>query len=1201
MVNEHDNDLGNLDELGLDDSMDLDDLGFSLGDGDDLPDVEVDASGMVDFSDLDFSEELGDVDFGDLGDLGTDLLFSEFSVSGVCMKYLNCLKKITDRITPPKQTTVDDLVVSSSEFPYLDPRLLEPLKRAIYNRAVAQLSKKKSERSTPEENAEEIFDDVNSTLPFHVGANYTHFINACGRKCDHFMKLLSVSSAHQDTTISKLIDMDKLEQAQLAFEINGLLWNQVTRYMNMSDLDLGVMINPTPSGTMLSKMGVAMETYNEYRRTNNMPVITLDKLTVGDLKSCIEYVLGVENIADALHLSAGDIDDINRMGKGTDASYAHRYGEYLRRYALLEHDEGYFSTSSLMLNGPFFSNATASDFEKINFNRFPEDAAKTAYGAVIMFLGEPFSPTPEELKKGRINYNAKAESFSVVQELLYYIMVMVARGTPSSNGYSETLAEYIGLLIPYILALHFDTPYARPAVYYALSCTSEEENKFDLHYIVNGQNYCLHNSSFLVSVIGDNKSAYVVPEVMFIDQFTRDVECTSDANIGASSRPSCVLLPMLSLVEGSEESVTGNTTRYLQGMKIAGTTVFTYAPSLAWVSSHTYSSQSDLSTAQETASTPTRTSSALLQTLLSYRNDFSDEGSGIDACFADTEDGHTAIFLNDARDTRRKPVLISVSKNGEHVSDTGVLSIDPDTGELLLRYRDDTTPNNEGEWVTALADHGTYKVSKAFGDAVVDSNTLPPVSHFIELGTKAPAYRWERAELRSITKKICALNSIVYEEELAAVREIITRDLKYVIPSHHLDAILAGKCIEDYSTRLESKDMSDLANFNSLRALSIIVLGEGSVLYNKQQWDDECAKVFAQVSEAANTRVSALVELLDSFNPNIIALEVLSNSITNNVPDMKQYMALHAIPDINIRLRNLEERMLLLKILAEIDKEIAQVLRKSGPMFSVYLKVTTVDTFKNVASRFAVNMPGTTLQDPLPLTDAVLHADMKGSTAILKYFALERNMHGIMATLHGSTDPVEKELYDSISNDLGLNAAGMPPITQMDEDAFNHAPFAVSLEEVCATHHDQLLHVIREGLLSSTSGRIDIQIIKAYDLFVNYGARLFGWIAPQTPVVNVNQLEEYSDVSEYLDDFYYYVGSFLLSYCFLTGEALEQATSEFDRLLIYQRYAEDFLCSTDLRKFAKYDLEDFRTVYSVSSDGSGKGSANSGDDESNGV
>lgn len=475
-----------------------------------------------------------------------------------------------------------------------------------------------------------------------------------------------------------------------------------------------------------------------------------------------------------------------------------------------------------------------------------------------------------------------------------------------------------------------------------------------------------------------------------------------------------------------------------------------------------------------------------------------------------------------------------------------------------------------------MAAQGEYETS-VFTSAKENIKQMPPVGTFVRTDAALPDCLYEFPELRSINKHLCSLNALEYEEELEEVRTIIMRDLKNVAVTYHLDTLLASSLLTEYAGRIVPGHEVDAVNFESLKALIHIVLGPTPEIDDKEQWDESCREPLYRAMAASPKDTSNLCIYLDQYDVNVMALQGLANSETSNIVDYSRYMALHALPGVHTRLRGLEERMILLRILNEIGPDIAPVLRKKSPILTAYNDVTTADTLDDVESSLKSGMKGGKQFDAFPLTRKVLAAEVGGSTPILKYFALERNVHGIMATAAYSDDPQEKEIYERLYESLGLGAEGMPQILKMDERQFMLAPFAISLETACSNNRGLLLKLIERGLLADTSARVDLHVLKAYDLLLSYGAGLFEM---RGPGLEERYAENFNDVEEFLPYFYSYVGSFLVSYCFLQDEAVASEASSPDRVVAFRESPAGFMHSADMARFGDYSLVDMRTVVS---------------------
>lgn len=1157
-------DLGSLefDGSALEPAMELEADGdaFSLGSEQLTADNDGFSGGLGDLDGLDGIAGLED-DGGDFVDfdLGAELLFAESDISAIAFDYYKNVKAVQERLQPPPNSPENNFTLNSSDFPYLESKYLAPLHLAIKERAEAQLEAKESERLSPADNAEKIFDALSSAFPFHIGANYNAFIEMCARKYENFFKLITVTTTKTSNKFEQLLDKERMELSQFVFTINGLLWNQVTLVLNDASVQRDEPINYMLNGQAVyhcAVIGNAMSLYNDYRKANGDKPVVVNTMTVGDLMDCVNYTLSYQNMMGTLHLSQTDVTRLST-------------GEMLRRFLLLEKEEELLEFSNFHPAHEAFKSTTATMLERVNVP-FSQDAQErmAQIAPTYSFLCAPFYAEG----KGKVS----AVTDSITHELLYYLLLIYYRGVKDTRSNPRAYEEFLMLLTPYLLGVMLNAPYVHPVIYFTPNPVSDTDNEFELNYFLNSRYYSVREKGLLISVVGDQRTAYLIPMVAAVDRDSRNVTCITDEDEGVRSACSpCVVFPLHQLfldLQAATKSAGAASKR----MRIDGVTEYCYTPSFAWVVSRSYASQQEIDAVHESESRVSRTSNPLLNTLLTYTNSFEPERFPVTAGSVSTEEGLTVLYVSEGADTPAgvNIHLVEVLRGETVLSDKGTMGFDETDGSLIMRYFENEGEEERGQ--TIIAEHGTYEVNELL---TLEQGTkrMPPVTSYVDIGPQAPAYRYALPELQSINKRLCALNALEYDEELEDVRTIIMRDLKNVVVSYHVDTLLAGNLLKEYAQRIKVDDHVEAVNFESMRALMHIVLGPVSEIDEKEQWDSDCLKVLERALAASSLNVADLCIYLDQFDPNVIALQGLSNSETSNVIEYNRYMSLHVLPGVHERLRSLEERMLLLRVLREIGSDIEPILRRKSPMLTAYNDVTTADKLDEVESSLKSGMKGGKRFDAFPLTRKVLAAEVGGSTPILKYFALERNVHGIMATAMYSEDEQERAIYEKFEECLGLNAAGMPKLTQMDERTFLRAPFAVSIETACSRNRGLLLKLIERGLLSESSAAVDIRVLKAFDLIITYGLDLFEMkdVGLENPFA-----EDFDDVSEYLKYFYSYAGSFLISYCFLQDEAVAMEASSADRVVAYREGGAGFVHATDLSLFAEYDLSDMRTVIS---------------------
>lgn len=1135
-------------------------------------DLGIDFGGDSEFH-VDFSEPLGDIPDPDLDDIGdgeldlsigsddfgfeeSDILESS-DITKTTNEYYQGINEIMERMRPPQAKTDDKFTLNAADFPYLEPRAISALSKVMLDKAEEQKKLPENKRLDSEEAAEEIFDTLSELIPLSVSANYDNFIDMCARQYENFFKRASAVSTKIKSRFADIVDRKRLEEARLTCYINGYLWNQVSVFLTDANIQREEPINYMQNGRRVynvAVIGPAMEFYNEHLQSEGKPPVSIRTMTAGDLFDCVTFVLNRENMMNTLHLSPDTITSLSA-------------GELLRRYVLLEYNEGLFNwdpfqshigDASLFGN---VNNMALSTLERVDIEFPRPEQLKDMNEIAQQWLQSNLVPMLHMLADTFLQGDPDGVAYtdSVTQELLYYIYLLQGFYVPAQKRRigQGTWYDFLMGLSVYFTAMYVGAPYINPVMYYTPSYSADKQ-AFELHFTVDGQNYSVPDSGLLATVVGDNSKTYIYPSVHAVDSSSKDIKKIGDE--GDFTPPTCVLLPLNTIYD---ELRSDARTAGVSSVKnrLDTSTEYVYTPSLLWVASRSYSSQGDIDSAIISETISNRTTNPLLDMLLNYTNKFEPEVQAVKPGIAAMGDGLKALYVREG--SSPDPVLACVVDDMSSVIATaGTLGFDEEDGSAIMQYF--TTPDDSGTLVSKNA--GEYEVEEY---NVVERNvrTMPALERFLDI----PAYEdlgvHAKKHLRAVNQRLCKLNAIDYAEELATVRTIISRDLSYVVPAAKFDALLATKAIVEYEKYVQESGALEDTNTESLRELSKIVLGKSSPIARVEHWSDGCVEVFDKVRNAGDNTVKCIEGILDMYDVNVIALQGLAISNTTNQEDLECYMCLHCIPSLHRRLRDLEERMLMLRVLNEIGQDVLPILRRASPLYTAYCRITTSANIDIVEDSLKSGMKGGKKFDALPLTRKVLASEVGGSTPILKYFALNRNVHGIMSTAICSDDQQERELYDSFYHCLGLDAEGMPAVTELNEETFSKAPFAISINEACEQNRAQLIALIQRGILADTSARVDIHVIKAFDLLCTYGSTLFGI------ELDSGECEDFEDISEYLTNFYTYVGSFFINYCLVTGDSLAEVEGARNRIEAFRNDYSGFANSEDLLPLSTLELD----------------------------
>lgn len=746
----------------------------------------------------------------------------------------------------------------------------------------------------------------------------------------------------------------------------------------------------------------------------------------------------------------------------------------------------------------------------------------------------------------------KKQSFAA--EILLLLMEIMYSNSMGKIGTTEFFEPFVVGIAQYLIEFSKNPAYVNPIYYSYIGDLSANRNGplYELGYIDGDVSSSITSDSILCDVVGDSNIIYHIP-LVYVESRSRNVICPPPEVVDEICKVTAV----------------GH-------MKVSGNICYKYTPSFSWIS---YRGIASSSASKETVQQDTvigQGSNPLLDTLLHYTNKFDTSGEQPRTVAIDAPNVCSLLGIQFSENQGISVLrLVRAGESQPLDLSSATCVIDRDES-LILRY---TSPLLVGEQVEIINKSEYSDLSKdqvqtadsgidvVFSDIIKDKSALQ-----IEL---------KGAYYRSVTRMICSLNALDYDAELERVREVIVRDLWHVIRVDFLDEYLGQLVLQKYLELANEVDELGSFNFHSMQELCAAVFGEPNVLTGATKLTPDLRTALASsVATASSTsaNLSRYLDYLDGFDFHLLALQICSRTELSQSGDMIIYRALHAIPSVHSRLRVLEDQMVLLHALREIDSDIASVLRKHSAIFNAYNTVCAKDHVLKVEQNLKTGMRRKEIEPCLHITKDVLFNTNPESCAILKYFVLERNAYGVLTTMEeifARGVETYRPLYNKFCTFLfGEDIIG--EISVLTERDFAAKTKPELLEEVFVRFNDDLLLIIEDGLISEVSTNVDLQVLKVFDIITAYGKFMFHFTEAAE--------EDYTDTTEFLTSFFTYVGSFLVSYSPIVGEAADDIDGGFDRYTAYLRHRKDYRSITDLGGFDRYTLRDLRLAVGVDSE-----------------
>lgn len=752
--------------------------------------------------------------------------------------------------------------------------------------------------------------------------------------------------------------------------------------------------------------------------------------------------------------------------------------------------------------------------------------------------------------------------YSISAEIIYFLADMML-SSPSRDARDDYFKPFIMGMAQFFSAAIEDRALINPVFYGYIGLHTDnatDSDKYELGYTEGEQSFSVVSQDILCDVVGDSVGVLCVPTVYVGNQ---------------SANAICPPVEVFKSVQKVASS---------GRLMVDGNVAYRYTPSYSWITTLDISSSKEEKKEAFTPEVIGETDNPLLNVLLHYDNDFDMSGVPPKVMSIDIKDvGHLLGVQVAGSDT--VPVLSLRFYDGSPAITNGTCAIDQSDDSLIIRYMSPSTGSED----VAFYDSDSFEVI-AVDDVQDNGAKMPSVSEIIDCKPYVNGFD-DESYLGAVAKRICDLNALDYSAELEHARQVIIRDLERVVDVTFIDRILGYRMLGDYLNLLSKGQELGSFNFGFLKEILGFVFGEPNCLTDLNDLTPEAIKELQrQYEEYHDGTVEAFIESLDMFDPQILAMQALSRSELSDGGDKQLYNVARCIPEVNARLRTLENMMVLLSALREVGDDIAPVLKKMSSMYTAYNTVCTKDTINRVESNLVsgikkniksgvkknfkseIGVPESS--SCLKVTRRVLTENAQESVVILKYFILERNPYGVLTQLEECFERGSQkhyQLYLDFKEALGVS--DIEKVTDLSAEEFHARVPESAVGQAFSSLHKEFLSIIDEGLVAEVSSEVNLQVIKAYDMLVAYGRYMFN--------LQEKDIEDFSNVDLLVKDFYSYIGSFTLTYCPVFGEACGEVDGGSDRVTAYLRHRDDFKANIQLSDFEQFPLRDLKLVVGV--------------------
>lgn len=696
------------------------------------------------------------------------------------------------------------------------------------------------------------------------------------------------------------------------------------------------------------------------------------------------------------------------------------------------------------------------------------------------------------------------------------------------RAWKDSLLPFLDGLLGFFLAMLKDSALVHPVYYGHIT---RKDNAFILSYAVGDKTYEVQSDSILCDVLGDKSGARCVPYPL-VDGDRGYTVCP----------PPSLYKPLLNLSRG------GRT-------KVSGAMCYKFTPTISWLSANQILAE-DLDTVQDERTTHVNESnSSMLQFLIQYTNTFDDDGTEVlPKC---TEHNGTQILsINSGvlgEETRK---VCAVIRGENLVAGSGVLLEDANSDSVIVSF---TSVNGDVlEESYASTDCTSSSLASEEVDSTADAgfklqDIVIPAVNASAVGD--PLYG-------EAVRKLCSLCALDYEEELELAKDTVAREFYYVMRVPAIDLLVGSKLLNVYEQFASGQDKMDASNFASLRELFDIIYGVPNSLTSKSVWDAEAE---AMLKSAVRVTVDDVCQAIDSVHLDVLALWMVNPSEIRRAPDRRMLDALSYIPEIGSRLRLLENKLIVMKVMTFLGSQVLSIFGKRNYLVAAYNTQLDSDNF-NAMNNSVIN--AAKLKDvkvALPLCKAILERRLNPEAGSFKYYVLERNIYGLFQDMYATAGfTPQLEAYTKF---FELSEADLTSITPSE---FSVKCGQEKIVNFCNAYRPELLEYLYDGLMDEAMNGDSLQTVVAYDLFNTFYRLIFPTLGKDA---EVDSTEAAVIQQAFLD----YTGSMFISYVPVVGvSAGELDGGEVDRFMQFVKSPEDFVAACDIPALRTASLEDLR-------------------------
>ena len=393
-------------------------------------------------------------------------------------------------------------------------------------------------------------------------------------------------------------------------------------------------------------------------------------------------------------------------------------------------------------------------------------------------------------------------------------------------------------------------------------------------------------------------------------------------------------------------------------------------------------------------------------------------------------------------------------------------------------------------------------------------------------------------------------NAFDFLEEISKQR--LVSSFWYLLSMSDLQDRMLQLALYSYRDWLQNKEYeSDIVNFSVLKSLLSALQGKDNILSKCEKGSDITDEIVQHLLRLGTEKIDVtdMLEKWNSLDQDLLANIVVTLNIEVKPEQYAVFEALLGIPELRDFLLTLQYKMLI-SIICQDSATRLPLLFSGIPSVAKIFKSKTVEAIGGVHDKICKNLKKYRKINILPVTTQILGTKrnaLSENYSVLRAYALSESVYGMLNVLVALD---KKDLVSMILSELKVPKEITPDYfeTLQNEMKFSTVMDKLDLSVLFTTCLEQLLPFIYEGFKQDIITHNSVFAVLAYDILTNVYDDLYLDFDFDESVLE----------QDYDTAFFTMLSSVLVTYSYVTGEAVFDSNEGRDRVLAYKNTPECF-------------------------------------------